>query len=54
MKNEVEQQPENIEIEVSPSYIKKMESEGMWDAQSGVPAEYPDCPYYMSGYRSVR
>lgn len=42
------------EIEVSPEYIKKMTTEGMWAATYGEPAEFPECPYYMQGYTSIK
>lgn len=41
------------EIEVSQEYIIKMQKEGMLDAYQGVPPDFPDCPYYMTGYNSV-
>lgn len=42
------------EIELSESYIKKMQTEGMFAAMEGDKPEFPDCPYYMMGYNSVR
>jgi len=42
------------ELEVSPTYKIKMEKEGMLDAYQGAPPEFPDCPYYMMGYNSVK
>ena len=42
------------ELEVSPAYKIKMEKEGMLDAYQGAPPEFPDCPYYMMGYTSVK
>lgn len=45
---------ETIEIEVSASYIKKMQEEGMWAAMSGDSPEFPECPYYMTGYNSIK
>jgi len=50
----MEKEEPKIEIVVSPEYITKMEKEGMWAANYGEEPEFPDCPYYMSGYRSVK
>lgn len=44
---------QEIEIEISPEYIKKMQVEGAFDGMSGVPPEFPLCPYYMQGYNSA-
>jgi hypothetical protein len=44
----------NHALEVSPEYIKKMQTEGMWAAMDGHGPEFPSCPYYMTGYKSVR
>jgi hypothetical protein len=49
----MEKEP-NIEIEVSPEYIKKMQTEGMFAAMNCEPPEFPLCPYYMEGYNSVK
>lgn len=48
--------PENtqIEVEESPSYIKMMQTDGMYDAINGISPEYPDNVHYMQGYYSVR
>lgn len=43
-----------IELEVTPEYIKKMQSEGMYDRMDGRKPEFPDCPYYMQGYNSIK
>ena len=43
-----------IEIEVKPEYIKKMQKEGMFDKMDCKKPEFPDCPYYMQGYNSVK
>jgi hypothetical protein len=42
------------EIEISPDYIARMQKEGMWAAQYQEPPEFPECPYYMMGYNSVK
>jgi hypothetical protein len=42
-----------IELEISPEYIKKMQTEGMYSAMSGDSPEFPLCPYYMEGYNSI-
>jgi hypothetical protein len=44
----------NIEIEIAPEYIKKMQTEGMYAAMNCEPPEFPICPYYMEGYKSVK
>jgi hypothetical protein len=49
----MEKEP-NIEIEVSPEYIKKMQTEGMYASMNMEKPEFPDCPYYMQGYNSVK
>jgi len=41
-------------LEVSPSYIKQMQSDGMYDALEGKPAQNKTCPYYMEGYYSAK
>ena len=42
------------EIEISPDYISRMQKEGMWAAMDQEKPEFPDCPYYMMGYNSVK
>ena len=42
------------ELEVSLTYKINMEKEGMLDAYQGIKPEFPDCPYYMIGYNSVK
>jgi hypothetical protein len=49
----MEKEP-NIEIEVSPEYIKKMQTEGMYAAMNIEDPEFPECVYYMQGYKSVK
>jgi hypothetical protein len=44
----------SIEIEVSPEYIKKMQTEGMYAAINLEEPEFPDCIYYMQAYKSVK
>lgn len=44
----------NIEIEIAPEYIKKMQTEGMYAAINCEPPEFPVCQYYMEGYNSVK
>ena len=44
----------NIEIEISPEYIKNMQTEGMYASMNGESPEFPLCPYYMEGYNSVK
>lgn len=43
-----------VEMEVSQEYIKKMQSEGMYAKMYNEKPEFPDCPYYMEGYYSVK
>lgn len=45
---------QEIEIEIAPEYIKKMQTEGMYASMNGEPPEFPVCPYYMEGYNSVK
>ena len=42
------------EIVISNEYKIQMEKEGMMDAYQGAPPEFPDCPYYMIGYNSIK
>lgn len=49
----MENEPE-IEIEIAPEYIKKMQTEGMYAAMNMEEAEFPLCPYYMQGYNSIK
>jgi hypothetical protein len=42
-----------IELEVSPEYIKQMQTEGMYASMNMEEPEFPHCPYYMQGYKSV-
>jgi hypothetical protein len=42
------------ELEVSDEYKIKQEKEGLFDAYQGISPEFPDCPYYMTGYNKVK
>lgn len=50
----MEQVTPEPEIEVSQAYILSMQKDGMFDANKGIDPEFPDNPYYMVGYRSVK
>lgn len=45
---------QNDELEIDPKYIKDMQIEGLWAASNGDAPEMPTCPYYMTGYNSVK
>lgn len=49
-----QEKPEEIEVEESDSYIKMMQTDGMYDGLRGTPPEYPDNVHYMQGYYSTR
>jgi hypothetical protein len=45
--------PNIKEVEYSPEYIKKMQTEGLFDAMNHLDPEFPDCRYYMEAYKSI-
>lgn len=54
MKQEKPEETEETEVEESPSYIKMMQTDGMYDGLKGIPPEFPDNVHYMQGYYSTK
>jgi hypothetical protein len=51
MKNE-DSKP--VELEIAPEYIKKMQTEGLFDGSQGIPPQFPLDVHYMQAYHSVK
>lgn len=53
----MKQQTDNtveVEVEESESYIKMMQTDGMYDKLNGKKPEFPENVHYMQGYHSVK
>ena len=51
MNNEV---PKPVELEISPEYIKKMQTEGLFDGSQGITPQFPLDIHYMQEYHSIK
>jgi hypothetical protein len=53
----MKQQTDNtveVAVEESESYIKMMQTDGMYDGLNGISPEYPENVHYMQGYYSTK